>query len=720
LLGYKLIDRHQSSKKELVIMKVYGTKEIRNVGIVGHGHAGKTSLVSAMLFDAGATNRLGRVEDGTTVTDYDEDEVARKLTIISSLACCEWNNAKINILDTPGFAAFILDAKAALRGCDSALVLVDAVNGVEVQTEKGWSYADEFELPRLIVITKMDKERANFEQTVASINEAFGRAATPMQIPIGSDNDFQGVIDLVHMRAYMYERDGSGKPTEGDIPADLKAAADAAREKIIDVVAESSEELMEKYFNEGTLSDADLIPGIKQAVTERRLFPILVASGPPNIGIQPLMTSVVELAPAPDELGPAKGHPNPDSDEVIEREVIDVAPFSGFVFKTIADPFAGRINVFKIYSGQVKSDATVYNITKNTQERLGPLHVIQGKSLEKIGEAHAGDIVAVTKLRETTTGDTFCDKANPIAYDPVKFPTPAIAFAIEPKSRSDEDKLSQAIHKMLEEDLALRFDRDAQTKEFLLAGSGQTHIEVAVNKLKKRYGVEVALHPPKVAYLETFKGRAEIVGRHKKQTGGRGQFAEATCVFEGLPRGGGFEFVDKIFGGAIPQNWRPAVEKGIKDAAARGAIAGYPMIDFKVELIDGKFHPVDSDDLSFQLAGRKAFRMAIEKVRPVLLEPIMNVEITVPQEVSGDILGDINSRRGRVQGMDSKGNQGVVKAQVPLSEMLSYQSTLNSITGARGSYTMELDHYDEVPALITQKIIQKAQEEGRIKPTEEE
>ncbi|HWO00307.1 MAG TPA: elongation factor G [Blastocatellia bacterium] len=701
-------------------MKVYGTKEIRNVGIVGHGHAGKTSLVSAILFDAGATSRFGRVDEGTTITDYDEDEIARKTTIHSSLAYCEWNGTKINLLDTPGFAAFILDAKAALRACDAAVVLVDAVNGVEVQTEKGWSYADEFNLPRLIVVTKMDRERATFEQAVASINEAFGRAAAPLQIPIGSEGNFRGVIDLVHMRAYTYEKDGTGKPTEGDIPAELKETAEAAREKIIDVVAESSEELMEKYFADGTLSDADLIPGIKQAVNERRLFPILVASGSQNIGIQPLLTTIVELVPAPDELGTAKGHPNPDSDEEIEREVRDVAPFSGLVFKTVADPFAGRINVFKIYSGHVKSDATVYNMTKATNERLGPLHVMQGKGLEKVGEAHAGDIIAVTKLRETHTGDTFCDKASPISYETVHFPRPAVAFAITAKTRSDEDKLSQALHKMLEEDLALRFDRDPQTNEFLLSGSGQTHVEVAVNKLKRRYGVEVELHPPKVAYLETFRGRAEIVGRHKKQTGGRGQFAEATCVFEGLPRGGGFQFVDKIFGGAIPQNWRPAVEKGIKDAAARGAIAGYPMVDFKVELIDGKFHAVDSDDLSFQMAGRKAFRTAIEQVKPVLLEPVMNVEITTPQETSGDILGDVNSRRGRVQGMDTKGNQAVVKAQVPLSEMLSYQSTLNSITGARGSYTMELDHYSEVPALIAQKVVQQAVAEGRVRVTEEE
>jgi elongation factor G len=701
-------------------MKVYGTKEIRNVGIVGHGHAGKTSLVSAMLFDAGATNRLGRVDDGSTITDYDEDEIARKLTIHSSLAYCEWNGTKINILDTPGFAAFILDAKGALRACDAAVVLVDAVSGVEVQTEKSWNYADEFGLPRLIVVSRMDRERADFDQAVASINEAFGRAAVPLQLPIGREKDFRGVIDLVHLRAYTYEPDGSGKPREGDVPAELKDAAQAAREKVIDVVAEASEELMEKYFADGTLSDEDLIPGIKAAVRDGRLFPILVASGTQNIGIQPLMNSIVELAPAPDELGTAKGRPAPEAEDMLEREVSDAAPFSAFVFKTVADPFAGRINIFKIYSGSVKSDATVYNISKSTQERLGPLHAMQGKSLEKIPEAHAGDIVAVAKLRETTTGDTFCDKAAQIYYDQVKYPTPAIAFAISPKSRNDEDKLSSAIHKMLEEDLALRFDRDAQTKEFLLSGSGQTHIEVAVNKLKKRYGVEVELHPPKVAYLETFKGRAEIVGRHKKQSGGRGQFGEATCIFEGLPRGGGFQFVDKIFGGSIPQNWRPAVEKGIKDAAARGAIAGYPVIDFKVELIDGKFHSVDSDDLSFQIAGRKAFRAAIEKVKPVLLEPVMNVEITTPQETSGDILGDINSRRGRVQGMDTKGNQAVVKAQVPLSEMLSYQSTLNSITGARGSYTMELDHYDEVPALIAQKIIQKAVEEGRVRVAEEE
>jgi elongation factor G len=693
-------------------MKVFETKEIRNIGIVGHGHSGKTSLVSAMLFDAGATQRLGRVDDGSSVTDYDEDEIARKNTISSAMAYCEWNGKKINIIDTPGYAAFILDTKSTLRAADAAIVMIDAVNGVEVQAEKAWSFAQEFAIPRLIVINKMDKERANFEATVANIIEVWGNRAVPLQIPIGSELNFKGVIDLVHNKAYYAD----GKAAE--IPAEFAEAAAAAREKIIDVVAEASEELMEKYFEEGTLSDEDLIPGIHAAVKERRIFPVFVASATQNIGIQPLLTEIVELVPAPDEFGVVKG--TDASGEEIEREIRDVAPVSGFVFKTVADPFAGRITIFKIFSGTAKSDATVFNSTKNTNERLGPLHVMQGKSLEKIPEAKAGDIVAVTKLRETATGDTFCDKANFILYEPVKLPTPAISFAIEPKSRNDEDKLSQALHKMLEEDLGLSFSRDTQTKEFLLSGTGQVHIEMAVSRLKKRYGVEVALHPPKVAYLETLKGRAEIVGRHKKQSGGRGQFGEATVIFEGLPRGGGFEFVDKIFGGSIPANWRPAVEKGIKDAAAQGAIAGYPVVDFKVELIDGKYHAVDSDDLSFQVAGRKAFRAAKEKMKAVLLEPVMNVEITVPQESSGDVLGDINSRRGRVSGMDSKGTQAIVKAKVPLSEMLSYQSTLNSITGARGSYTMELDHYDEVPATIAQKIIQKSQEEGRIRVVEDE
>jgi elongation factor G len=694
-------------------MKVYDTKDIRNIGIVGHGHSGKTSLVSAMLFDSGATQRLGRVDDGSATTDYDEDEIARKLSIYSALAHCEWNGNKLNIIDTPGSATFILATKTALRAADAAIVVVDATSGVEVQTEKAWGYAQEFVIPRLIVVNKLDKERADFDQAVNGIIEVWGRRAVPLQMPIGKEYEFKGVIDLVHLKAYQAD----GKPT--DIPADLVDAANSAREKIIDVVAEASEELMEKYFEEGTLSDEDLIPGIHSAVKERRIFPILCASSTQNIGIQTLMNAIVELVPQPDELGNAKGK-NPDTGEEIEREVKDIAPLSAYVFKTIADPFAGRITVFKIFSGNVKADATVYNITKNTQERLGPLHTIQGKTLEKIAEAKAGDIIAVTKLKETTTGDTFCDKATPILFEPVKLPTPAISFAIEPKSRNDEDKLSQALHKMLEEDQALLFSRDPQTKEFLLSGTGQIHIETAVTRLKKRYGVEVELHPPKVAYLETLKGRAEIVGRHKKQSGGRGQFGEATCVFEGQPRGAGFEFVDKIFGGSIPANWRPAVEKGIKDAAALGAIAGYPVVDFKVELIDGKYHSVDSDDLSFQIAGRKAFRAAKEKLKAVLLEPVMNVEITVPQENSGDILGDINSRRGRVQGMDSKGNNAIVKAQVPLSEMLSYQSTLNSITGARGSYTMELDHYDEVPSSLTQKIVQKAQEEGRIKVVEED
>ena len=701
-------------------MRVYGTKEIRNIGIVGHGDAGKTSLTEAMLYTAGAIQRLGSVNDGTTVTDYDEDERARHITIRSSLAYSEWGGAKINIIDTPGYNAFIQDARTVLRVCDTALVVVDAVAGVEVQTEKAWSYADEFKLPRMIVINKLDRDRADFRAALASINETFGRAAIPFHLPIGAEKEFSGIIDLIKMRAYTFQTDTSGKFAESDIPDALKADAEKARESLVEMVAEGSDALMEKFFEEGTLSDEDLVGGIKSGVLEGRLIPVFLTSATLNVGAQMLLDAIVKYAPSPADIGVTMGRAAEDDGEEIERRIDDAEPYSAFVFRTVADPFAGRITMFRIYSGVFKSDATVYNITKNTQERLGPLHVVQGKQLEKITEAHAGDIVAVTKLKETTTGDTFCDKAAPIFYQPVTFPTPALAFAIEPKSRQDEEKLSTAIAKILEEDLALRYERDAQTKEFLLRGTGPQHVEVTVEKLKRRYNVEVVLHPPKVPYLETIKSRAEVQGRHKKQTGGRGQFGDCKCVFEPLPRGGGFEFVDKIFGGAIPQQWRPAVEKGIKDAAAKGAVAGYPVVDFKVELIDGSYHTVDSDDLSFQLAGRKAFRAAMEKANPVLLEPIMNVEIVAPLEYSGDLMGDLNSRRGRIQGMDSRGTQQVIKAQVPMSEMLSYQSTLNSITAGRGTYTMELSHYDEVPAHLASKIIAQAQAEGRVRAAEEE
>lgn len=701
-------------------MKVYATQEIRNLGIVGHGDAGKTSLVAAMLYATGVTPRLGRVDDGTAPTDYDEEEIARKISLNITSAYVEHKGAKVNLIDTPGYAAFISHAKPALHVCETALFVVDAVSGIGVQTEKAWELADELirPRPRYIVVNKLDKERADFGVIYNALRETFGRSCVPITLPIGTEKNFRGVVDVIHMKAYEF--DANGKPKEVPMPQEGRGYIDETHERLIEMVAESDDTLMEHFFADGTLNNEEFIGGLKKAIAARVLTPVFAASSTNLIGIVPLLDSIVDYAPNPSDLGAVHARAGAESDAAeVDRAVSDAEPAAASVFRTVVENF-GKITIMKIFSGMIKADASLYNINKGAVERLGPIHVVQGKNMEKINEAHAGDIIAVTKLKDTVTGDTLCDKAAPIYYPATKFPEPAIHFAIEPKSRADEDKLSGAIHKILDEDPQLHYIRNEETKEFELGGASQQHIETVVSKLRNRYHVEVELHQPKVPYRETFKNRVEVQGRHKKQTGGRGQFGDCKCVFEPLPRGGGFEFKDKIFGGAIPQQWRPAVEKGIKDAAARGALAGYPMVDFRVELIDGSYHTVDSDDLSFQLAGRKAFKTAIEKAHPVLLEPIMNVEVVAPQEYSGDIMGDLNSRRGRIQGMDSKGALQVIKAQVPMAEMLTYPQTLNSITSARGSYHMEFSHYDELPVHLSQKIVQQAQAEGRIKKEEED
>ncbi len=701
-------------------MRVYSTQEIRNLGIVGHGDAGKTSLVAALLFATGVTSRLGRVDDGSAPTDYDEEEIARKISLNIATAYAEHKGKKINLIDTPGYAAFIANARPALRVCETALFVIDAVNGIGVQTEKAWEMADELARPRprFIIVNKLDKERADFGATLNALRETFGSSCVPLTLPIGVEKNFRGVVDVIRMKAYEF--DAAGKPKEVPIPAEGRGYIDETHEKLIEAVAESDDALMEHFFEAGTLSDDEFIGGMKKAIQNRSLTPVFAVSSSNMTGIMTLLDAIADYAPNPADLGPvrARAGVEPDAAE-IERGVSDDESPSGYVFRTVVENF-GKITILKIWSGILKSDATMYNIVKGNAERLGPLHVVSGKNMEKIPEAHTGDIIAVTKLKDTSTGDTLCDKAHPIYYEPVKFPEAAINFAIEPKSRADEDKLSGAIHKILDEDSQLHYNRNDETKEFELGGASQQHIETVVSKLKNRFNVEVTLHQPKVPYRETIKARVEVQGRHKKQTGGRGQFGDCKCIFEPLPRGGGFEFKDKIFGGAIPQQWRPAVEKGIKDAAARGALAGYPLVDFKVELIDGSYHTVDSDDLSFQLAGRKAFKSMIDKAHPVLLEPVMHVEVAAPQEYSGDIMGDLNSRRGRIQGMDSKGSMQVIKAQVPMSEMLTYPQTLNSITSARGTYHMEFSHYDEVPIHLSQKIVQQAQADGRVRKDEEE
>jgi elongation factor G len=697
-------------------MKVYATEAIRNLAVIGHGDAGKTQLVSSLLYVAGATPRWGKVDEGTTTTDHEEDSIARKITLNLGLAHAEHRDTKINFIDTPGYAAFVSHARPAVRVADCGVVVVDGAKGVEVQTEKVWTFANEFILPRMMVVTKLDKEHSDLGIALDSAHKVFNRAIIPFTLPIGKEHDFRGVVDVVHMKAYTFDENGKAK--EIDIPTEGRDVVDKTRERLVELVAESDDALMEKYFEQGTLDDADVLPNIGNAIAQSKLCPVYSVSTTTLVGLSTLLDHIVEFAPDPAHH--EEEHGKDEKGEPATRKYSSSEPLSAYCFRTIADPFAGRINVMKVVSGKVGTDATVYNSTRGSSERLGALHTIQGKQLDKVPEANAGDIIACVKLKETQTGDTLCDKAKPIIYDPVQYPEGAISFAIEPKSRQDEEKISVAIHKILEEDPALSFTRDSQTKEFLLAGSGQVHVETIVDKLKKRYNVEVMLHPPKVPYKETITQRAEVQGRHKKQTGGRGQFGDCKCVFEPMPRGGGFLFEDKIFGGSVPQQFRPAIEKGIIEAASHGAIAGYPLVDFKVQLVDGSYHNVDSDEHSFRAAGRKAFRNAMEKVKPALLEPIMDVEIDAPQECSGDIMGDLNSRRGRVQGMDTRGKQQVVKAQVPMSEMLNYQSTLNSITAARGSFHMQFSHYDPVPSQIAQKIVQQAKDEGRIRVAEED
>ena len=699
-------------------MKIYDGEKIRNVALLGHADTGKSQLASAMLYTAGITTRLGKVDDGTSVTDFDEEEIERGFSISAALANAEWNDTKINLIDTPGFNIFLYEAEAALKAADAALIVVHAVSGVEVQTEKTWGFCQKYKLPRALVMNQMDRERASFKRTLDALTNAFGRSVIPIQLPIGEEKDFCGVIDLVRMRAALYERDGSGKAKDSEIPAEMQEAATAAHEALVEMVAEGNDELLEEFFDKGTIPIEDLVPGLRQAVAENRLTPVVITSALHNIGTQSLLDFVADYLPAPTAKGTAEGLDH-EGGEPVTRKISSDEPASALVFKTFADPFAGRLSLFKVMSGVVKSEATLQNFSRGVAERLAHIAVPQGKTQNPIAELRAGDIGVVAKLKETLTGDTLGDKNAPILYPPVKLAEPAISFAIEPKSRGDEDKLSTAIHRMLEEDLLLRFARDEQTKEFLLSGSGQQHVEVAVSKLKRRYNVEVTLKAPKIPYRETIRGKADAQGKYKKQTGGHGQYGDCKIKMEPMARGEGFDFINDIFGGAIPRNYIPAVEKGILETAARGYLAGYPVVDFRVTLYDGSYHDVDSSELAFKIAGSLAFKKCMEQAKPCLLEPIMDVEINVPENYSGDIMGNLTGRRGRIQGMEPKGHSTIIKAQVPLAEMLTYASDLTSMTQARGSYTMDFSHYDVVPQQIADKIVAEARAAGHGKEEEE-
>ena len=707
-------------------MKTYQGSEIRNVAVVGHAHSGKTTLIAALLHAAKMTPTQGRVEDGTAVTAYDEEEVARGATMQNAVAFVEWQGVKINLIDTPGFHMFSHEARAALLPAETAVVVVNAQNGIEPVSERVWRYADEAGVPRVVVINQMDHPKAGggggLSALLDELVDRWGRNCVPVQLPISGAEGFHGVVDLVTMEAFYYTPggDGRGKVT-AEIPASLTADAKTRHEALVELIAEGKDELMEEYFDTGTLTKEHLIAALHEAIREDRIFPVLFSSGLGNMALDHLLDFIKAYVPSPVERGtiavriPTIDAASIDAAPMADRKIADSEPLALMVFKTMTDPFSGRISFFKVISGVVKNDATVENYTRRDQERLSHLSVMQGRKAVEVSELHAGDLGAVAKLRVTLTGDTLGAKGSEIQIDLFPLPEPAMTYAIEPKTRADEDKLAPAIHKLMEEDLLIRFFRDPQTNEFLIAGAGQPHIEAIVSRLKKRYHAEVHLKAPKVPYRETIRAKVEAPGRHKKQTGGHGQFGDCKIRMEPMPRGGGFEFANETFGGSVPRNFIPAIEKGIVESAARGYLAGYPVVDFKATVYDGSYHDVDSNEMSFKMAGRIAFRKAMETAKPCLLEPIMKVEIEAPDEFAGTLMGDLSSRRGRVQGTDSKGRTTLINASVPMAEMLTYGTLLTSMTQGKGSYRMEMDHYDIVPQLVADKILANAK-----RPVEEE
>ncbi len=693
-------------------MKEFLSDKLRNIAVVGHGQTGKTSLVSAILFNTGMVNRLGKVDQGNTITDYDEDEIEKKISIQASVAYAIKDKFKINIIDTPGFANFVWEARVSLRAAEAGLMLVSAMEGVEVQSEKIFDSMAELEKPLVIAINKMTKDLADYDQAYASIQESFGKTAIAVQLPIGKGDDFVGIVDLLSMKAYQYSKDEKGAFEETAVPADMADDAQAKREELIEKIAENDEALMEKYFEEGDLTPEEITKGLKAGIISRDIFPVLVMDALTNIGVNQAIDFIINYIPSIADFGET-----PAGEGTVKAD--PSAPFSGLVFKTISDPYTGKISIIKVFSGMFKPDSSYLNTNKSTDERVGGLFMLQGKTQDAGVAVQPGDIIAVAKLKETQTGDTLTVKGQKVKFPEFKFPIPSISFAIEPKSRADESKISNALQRIQEEDPTVVSHRDSDTKELIISGNGQLHVELVVNKLKKRYSVEVEMKPPKVPFRETIMGKADINHKYKKQSGGRGQYGHVMIKFEPLPRGGDFEFQDSIFGGSIPKNYVPAVEKGIQEARQKGILAAYPVVDFKANLYDGSYHDVDSSDMAFKIAASMAFKKGMKEAKPTILEPIMNVEVVTPEEFMGDINGNLSGRRGKIQGMESKGKNHVIKAQVPMMEMLDFEPTLTSITGGRGSYYMEFSHYDPVPAHLQKKIIDEAVKEGRVRDEEE-
>ncbi len=690
-------------------MKKYTSDNIRNVALISHGGAGKTSLTEALLFTSGAVNRLGKVEAGNTITDYDPDEIKKQVTINVGLAPIEWDNVKVNLLDTPGYFDFIGDVLGALRVADSVVTVVCAVSGVEVGTEKVWSYADDFNLPRCVVINKLDRENANFEGTLEQLRSHFGLNVAPLQMPIGKEADFKGVVDLVRQKALIFSDDGM-KVTEEDIPADLVDQAQELREKLVETTAEADDALLEKYLEGEVLTDEELNKGLRQGVLKGKIIPVLCAAATKNSGMQPILDLINNYLPSPidqDEIKAVK----PGTDEEVTRKLDQGEPMSAFVFKTLADPYVGRINYFRVYSGSIKPDSQVYNAGKDMTERLGQVFSMRGKNQISMEEVVTGDIACVAKLQETATGDTLCDRTSPLEFPKLQFPDPVISFAVDPKTKGDEEKVMTGLSRFLEEDPTFHLERRAETKQTVISGLGELHLEIIVSRLAQKFGVEVDFSTPKVPYKETIRGQSRVEGKHKKQSGGRGQFGHVYLEMEPAETGQGLVFEDKIFGGSVPRQYIPAVEKGVREAMDAGVIAGYPVVDIVVKLVDGSYHTVDSSEMAFKIAASQAFRKGMEEAGPVLLEPVMDIEVVVPDAFMGDIMGDLNSKRGRIQGMEPEGNLQKIRAQVPLAEMFKYSIDLRSMTQGRGFFTMAFSHYEEVPHQVAEQIVAAIQKE---------
>jgi elongation factor G len=690
-------------------MAKYESKSLRNLAVVGHGGTGKTSLCESLLFVSGKSERLGRVDDSTSCMDFEPEEQKRRVSISSAANFVEWEKHKINFIDTPGDSNFAFDIKCSMSVVENAVIIVDAVGGVEFQTQKVWELTDEFKLPHIIFINRLDRERANFNTALESIKSKFKKKVTPVCLPIGAEDKFNGIVDLIGLKAYLFsDNKGIGKAV--DIPAEMKDEVKSLRDSMVEDIAESDDELMNKYLEAGELSDEELKTGLKKGVSSGSLIPVVCGSSIKGIGISLLLDLIVSSFASPVDRGPVKGK-KPKTDDIEERQPSEDAPFSAIVFKTIADPYAGRLTLFRVYSGTLNSDTAVYNSSRKITEKFGHVFFLEGKNQKQAEVLIPGDIAGVAKLKETVTGDTLCNEKSPIIFEKVTVPPPIISYAMEPKTRGDEDKIASSIHRLTEEDLTIGFSRNVETKEMILSGMGQVHIEVNIEKMKRKFGVEVNLNTPKIPYKETIKGKTNVQGKYKKQSGGRGQFGDCWIDIEPLPRGGGFVFEDKIVGGVIPGQYRPAVEKGIVEAAAKGVIAGYPVVDFKIALTFGSYHTVDSSEMAFKIAGSMAFQKGVMDCQPILLEPIVNIEIEIPEEYMGDVIGDLNSRRGRVQGMDANGSNQIIKGQVPLAEILKYAPDLRSMTSGRGNFTYTHSHHEEVPAYIAEKIIAESKKD---------